>query len=253
MTKCKSIFLIGHPGAGKSLVAKTLAERLGWKYIDADLNLESRIGLSIYDIMGDGLNGFLKCQYKFLSEIAQKENIVVTTDASVVCNDKLIELLSLEFSVYLEVSLPTQLERTSHQAEFLFSAVERQSFFNKLHENRDVLYDKISKMKISSDNSKVDEHVTEIIKYISANECDKARRLDEKELTFFHKTLHTPVKLGAQQALSFKYLAQGLSAKEIAREMKLSYRTVEGTLAKVMELLGCTSSKELVALYHKKI
>lgn len=73
-----------------------------------------------------------------------------------------------------------------------------------------------------------------------------------KDLTFFHKIMHTPVQLGAQQALSLKYLAQGLSAKEIAREMNLSFRTVEGTLAKVMELLGCTSSKELIALYHSK-
>ena len=72
------------------------------------------------------------------------------------------------------------------------------------------------------------------------------------DLKFFHKTLHTSVQLGVQQALSLKYLAQGLSAKEIAREMNISFRTVEGTLAKVMELLGCSSSKELIALYHAK-
>lgn len=59
------------------------------------------------------------------------------------------------------------------------------------------------------------------------------------------------MQLGTQQALCLKHLAQGKSAKEIARELHISFRTVEGTLAKVMEILGCASSKELIALYHE--
>jgi DNA-binding NarL/FixJ family response regulator len=38
--------------------------------------------------------------------------------------------------------------------------------------------------------------------------------------------------------------------KEIARETNVSYRTVEGLIAHMMESLGCSSSKELIALYH---
>ena len=94
MKKCKRIFLLGHPGAGKTLVAKKLAESLGWKFINADLGLESRIGLTINDIIGKGFNDFFECQYQFLQKIAEQENIVVTTDASVVCYEKLLEFLS---------------------------------------------------------------------------------------------------------------------------------------------------------------
>jgi len=47
-------------------------------------------------------------------------------------------------------------------------------------------------------------------------------------------------------------LAQGKSAKEIAQQLDISYRTVEGYIEKIMELLGCTSSKELIALYHEQ-
>lgn len=32
--------------------------------------------------------------------------------------------------------------------------------------------------------------------------------------------------------------------------MNISYRTVEDYLLKAMELLGCNSSKELIALYY---
>jgi shikimate kinase len=60
------------------------------------------------------------------------------------------------------------------------------------------------------------------------------------------------VQLSPQQALCLKNLAQGKSAKEIARELHISFRTVEGTLAKLMELLGCASSKALIALYHDR-
>ncbi|WP_133135955.1 hypothetical protein [Legionella rowbothamii] len=29
-------FIVGHPGAGKILLTKTISENLGWNYIDAD-------------------------------------------------------------------------------------------------------------------------------------------------------------------------------------------------------------------------
>ena len=64
--------------------------------------------------------------------------------------------------------------------------------------------------------------------------------------------MHIPVQLTQQQAICLKFLAQGKSAKKIALDMKISYRTVEGTLAKTMEMLGCSSSKELIAVYHDK-
>lgn len=47
-------------------------------------------------------------------------------------------------------------------------------------------------------------------------------------------------------------VAQGKTAKEIAREAYVSYRTVEGMIAKLMESFGCSSSKELIALFHKQ-
>ena len=166
MKKCKRIFLLGHPGSGKAFVAKKLAERLGWKFINADLGLESRIGLTINDIVGKGFNDFFECQCQFLQKIAEQENIVVTTDASVVCYEKLLEFLSSEFTVYLEASLPVQLERTSHQPESLL-IMDQASLFKELHQSRDALYENIAKLKISSDNNKVEAHISEIIKFIS--------------------------------------------------------------------------------------
>lgn len=143
--------------------------------------------------------------------------------------------------------------RTSTQANFLLSKLDRKTFFETLHHKRDALYQQISSLQINSDDNALEQHVNRIAKAVLDNNDEKqAISLDTRELIFFHKIHHTPVQLGLQQAICLKYLAQGQSAKQIAREMKISYRTVEGTLAKVMELLGCTSSKELITLYHTK-
>ena len=47
MNSYKRIFIIGQPGAGKDLLAKTLAEKLGWEFINANLDLETRVGRTI--------------------------------------------------------------------------------------------------------------------------------------------------------------------------------------------------------------
>lgn len=173
MNAYKRIFLIGHPGAGKALVAKNLAEKLGWRFIDADLGLEVRVGATIHDILGKGEQDFHQCQHQILAEICKKDNVVVTTDASVACSEKICELLAGECSVYLKVSVPIQLERTSPQAEFLLSKSDRKHFFEKLHQERDALYQKISTMQVDSDNSALEDHVSSIMKSISEDELKK--------------------------------------------------------------------------------
>jgi shikimate kinase len=53
------VFLIGYRGTGKSTVARALAARLGWSWIDADDVLERRYGRSIRAIFeAEGEVGF---------------------------------------------------------------------------------------------------------------------------------------------------------------------------------------------------
>lgn len=40
MTMPKRIFIVGHMGAGKFLLAEALAQKLGWQLIDANPSLE---------------------------------------------------------------------------------------------------------------------------------------------------------------------------------------------------------------------
>lgn len=114
MNQPQRIFIVGHPGAGKALLAKTVAQELGWRYVDADLGLEFHIGRSLNKIVGEqGQQAFYDCQFDLLTTLCAQEQIVVTTDGSVVCSEKNRQLLGNEFTVFLEVSTPVQITRTS--------------------------------------------------------------------------------------------------------------------------------------------
>lgn len=253
--KHNRIFIIGHPGAGKALLAKTLAEKLGWKFIDADLGLEFRIGRTVKEILERGEDKFYLCQAEILTEQLKKEDIVVTTDASIICNEKLQQLLSNEFVVYLQVSTSVQMERTSRNPAPLL-VTDTKVFLDRLHHERDNLYTELADVTINSDDSALEEHVSRIITIISPNQSfqftNQQVQLNERDLILFHKKTHTPTRISDQQATCIKLLAQGKSSKEIAKEMGISYRTVEGHIANVIELLGCSSSKELISLYFDK-
>lgn len=254
MKQFTRIFIIGHPGAGKAVLGKALAETLGWKFIDADTGLESQIGRPLTDILGkQGVKSFYHCMADILSRHVDEEHIVVTTDASIVCNEKTRKLLSSQFVIYLKVSTAVQLQRGARQTEPLVKPDIR-AFLDKLHQERDSLYEQTAHFTINSDDSKLEEHVAVIVRNLhenrTANRASEGLKLDKKDLVLFHKSRHVPVHLSKQQAACLKLLAQGKTSKEIARDLKISYRTVEGYIAKAMQMLGCSSSKELIALYH---
>lgn len=52
MRKPKRIILVGHMGAGRSLLGNALANKLGWQFIDIYLGLERYMGRSLGDVVG---------------------------------------------------------------------------------------------------------------------------------------------------------------------------------------------------------
>lgn len=252
------IFVVGHHGAGKALLAKNVAQSLGWRFIDADLGLESHTGRHLSEVIGSqGSHAFYDCQFEILASLCTQEYIVVTTDPSVACSEKNRQLLCQEMTIFLDVSTPVQVERTSRNATYLLPVASLHDFFDQLHNERDSLYKKIATLTVQGDDGKLEEHTHSIVKAILGNEKIPSRpnlksTLEKKDRTLFHKISHNKVDLSEQQAIYLKLLAQGKTAKEIARETHVSYRTVEGTIAKLIESLGCSSSKELITLYHEQ-
>ncbi|KTC78165.1 LuxR family transcriptional regulator [Legionella brunensis] len=254
MNQTKCILIVGQPGAGKSLLAKTLADKLGWTFIDADFGLEFKIGLEINSILGkQGSLLFQNCQRDILSTLLSRENIVVTTDGSIVDSEINRQLLSSEFVCFLDVSLQTQLDRITRNSLPLMQKNSVGDFLENLHTARDHLYQEISSITINSDDSALEKHVESLIEYLAKNNPISTEisylQLNNEHKILFHKTSHKPIQLTSQQAICLKLLSNGKSAKEIARDLNISFRTVEAHVAKIMRISGCSNSKELISLY----
>ncbi|CDZ78995.1 Shikimate kinase [Legionella massiliensis] len=256
MTEYKRIFIVGQPGAGKGLIAKMLAEKLGWRFVDADLGIEFNIGKTLRDICGtEGESQFLSCQNEILSSLITKENIVVATDGTIACNEQNRQILRSEFTVFLQVTTASQLQRTSRDNLPLLAGDMRE-FFDLLHQQRDEDFEKVATLSIDTEDNNVERHILNITKQLAGGSKVEGKNtlieLETKDLILFHKQQHHPINLTEQQARCLKLLAKGKTSKEIALLLGISYRTVEGNLAKLMEDTGCSSSKELIVLYLDK-
>ena len=72
--------------------------------------------------------------------------------------------MSEEFVVYLKVSTPVQLNRTSHQP--LLPMKDWKLFFDQLHAARDQLYEQMASMLV---DSALEKHVSCIADVVSEN------------------------------------------------------------------------------------
>ena len=251
MNAIKRVFVIGHPGAGKGLFAKELAKKLSWKFVDVDFELEIKIGKTLDEILGEpGSSRFYLTESNILLSLKNKENIVITTDASVVCSKENLEILSTEFIVYLKANTETQISRmVRNQAPFLVSNLN--DFLNQLHQDRDMLYENAATFSIDTNDSDLEKHILKTAKIVNQkNNYFEPDNSVEDNLILFHKMTHIPVELNKKQSECLMLLASGKSSKEIANIMHLSSRTIEDHIQKLMEILGCASSKELIAVYY---
>jgi shikimate kinase len=79
------LFLIGARGSGKTTVAKLLAERLSWDWLDADAVLETRCGRTVRQLFEDeGEAGFRDREEAILAELCRRRRHVIATGGGVV-------------------------------------------------------------------------------------------------------------------------------------------------------------------------
>jgi shikimate kinase len=73
-----NIVLIGYRATGKTTLARLLAERLGWQWIDADVEIERRAGKSIARVFAeDGEPAFRDLESQVIADLCQRERLVV--------------------------------------------------------------------------------------------------------------------------------------------------------------------------------
>ncbi len=73
-----NLILIGYRATGKTTLARLLAERLGWQWIDADVVIERRAGKSIAEIFAeDGEPTFRDLEARVIADLCGRERLVL--------------------------------------------------------------------------------------------------------------------------------------------------------------------------------
>ncbi|MEJ2100511.1 MAG: shikimate kinase [Desulfobacterales bacterium] len=80
-----NLFLIGYRCSGKTTIGKSVAESIGWSFVDADNMLVEECGKQIKDIVDtDGWEAFRHRERSMLMQICKKKRQVVATGGGVV-------------------------------------------------------------------------------------------------------------------------------------------------------------------------
>jgi shikimate kinase len=84
----ESISLIGYRGTGKSTVARHLALRLGWVWVDADVEVELRAGKSIAAIFADdGEAAFRNLESVVVADLCRRQRAVLALGGGAVLRE----------------------------------------------------------------------------------------------------------------------------------------------------------------------
>ena len=108
-----NLFLIGYRGSGKTTVAAALANELGWPWLDADAELESRAGQSIKQIFAEGGElAFRDLESTIVADLALRDRHVIALGGGAILREQ--NRLAIQASgkvVWLQASPETLLSR----------------------------------------------------------------------------------------------------------------------------------------------
>ncbi|CAL7961402.1 putative Shikimate kinase [Gammaproteobacteria bacterium] len=111
-----------------------------------------------------GEEAFHQCEAEIISHYIGKEHVVVVMEEAVIATEKNRKLLSPEFTVYLKVSTPVQIERWRSGRSPLLPIADLKTFLDKQHLERDSLFEEVATLTIESIS--IEEDVNKIIKVL---------------------------------------------------------------------------------------
>jgi len=153
-----NLFLIGLPGAGKSTLGRQIARRLRKRFVDADTELEARLGVTIPTIFEiEGESGFRDREEAVLAELTALPNIVLSTGGGAVLppNNR-ARLKDNGTVIYLHAEPVTLWARIRHSRNRpLLRTADPLARLAELYSQRDALYRETATFIVESERGEV--------------------------------------------------------------------------------------------------
>ena len=162
------IIIIGYMGAGKTTVGNALSRQLGIPFYDLDWYIETRMHKSVAQIFEErGEEGFRKIEYNMLHEVAEFENVIISTGGGTPCFFDNMDYLNQQGdTIYLKATpevlyahlkmgrtvRPLLLNKTSEEMQAFITEQlsKREPFYSKARYTLDVnLLDNYEKINTS--------------------------------------------------------------------------------------------------------
>ena len=160
-----NLFLVGLPGAGKSTLGRQLARRLGRRFVDADHELERRLGVSIptiFEIEGEAV--FRDREEAVIADLTMEKDIVLATGGGAVLRPANRERLRANGTVvYLHAepeTLHARVGRSKHRP--LLNVSDPFARLRELYSARDALYREVADCVVESDRDAVARFIAQL-------------------------------------------------------------------------------------------
>lgn len=111
------VFLIGYRATGKTSTARLLAEKLRWRWLDADAVLEERCGRTIRQIFADeGEAYFRNTEASILQELCSLQDHVIATGGGIILRPENRERLKRGTVIWLRAAPDVLWQRLQQDA-----------------------------------------------------------------------------------------------------------------------------------------
>lgn len=167
-----NLVLIGMRGSGKTTVARLLSRRLGREYVDLDVLVERKAGMSILEIVKKhGWDYFRDMESDMVREVSARNGAVISTGGGIVTRTKNIEAIKTNgLCIFLKAPVEVLMRRIAEDDSrpALTSAATPKEEMEKLLADRAHLYEAAADETIDSGKDAPDEAVREIMLKLKA-------------------------------------------------------------------------------------
>ncbi|MCG2754880.1 MAG: shikimate kinase [Desulfobacteraceae bacterium] len=165
-----NIYLTGYRCTGKTSVGKSLAQTLGWSFIDADLELVDKHGMTISEIVSkEGWSSFREKEKAIIKRLGILDKHVVATGGGVILDIENVEQMKKSGTIIWLKATPETIKKRILQdqnTEELRPSLTSKGLVEEIEEtllDRKPLYESAMDFSIDTDNRSIDDICGEIM------------------------------------------------------------------------------------------